>query len=98
MRSVIAVILGGGRGERLKPLTTERAKPAVPFAGKYRLVDIPISNCIHAGIERMFVLTQYQSASLNRHVALTYRFDMFSNGHVTVLAAEQTGTDDASAA
>ena len=94
MRSVVAVILGGGRGARLKPLTAGRAKPAVPFAGKYRLVDVPISNCIHAGIERMHVLTQYQSASLNRHVGLTYRFDAFSNGHVHVLAAEQT--DDAS--
>lgn len=90
MRSVVAVILGGGRGERLKPLTAGRAKPAVPFAGKYRLVDVPISNCINAGIERMHVLTQYQSASLNRHVGLTYRFDAFSNGHVHVLAAEQT--------
>lgn len=90
MRSVIAVILGGGRGERLQPLTDSRAKPAVPIAGKYRLVDVPISNCLHAGIERMYVLTQYQSASLNRHVTLTYRFDAFSAGHVTVLAAEQT--------
>lgn len=90
MRGVIAVILGGGRGERLRPLTTRRAKPAVPFAGKYRLVDVPISNCLHGGIERMFVLTQYQSASLNRHLSTTYRFDVFSSGHVEVLAAEQT--------
>lgn len=90
MNDVAAVILGGGRGERLKPLTTQRAKPAVPFAGMYRLVDIPISNCLHAGIDRIYVLTQYQSMSLNRHVAQTYRFDVFSTGHVTVLAAEQT--------
>lgn len=89
MRHVIAVILGGGRGERLKPLTNHRAKPAVPFGGKYRLVDIPISNCLHAGIKRIYCLTQYKSASLNRHVSDTYRFDMFSSGHVTVLAAQQ---------
>lgn len=90
MRNAIAVILGGGRGERLRPLTARRAKPAVPFAGMYRLVDVPISNCLHAGIERIYVLTQYRSASLNRHVAQTYRFDAFSNGIVEVLAAEQS--------
>ncbi len=90
MRNCIAVILGGGRGERLRPLTTNRAKPAVPFAGMYRLIDIPISNCLHAGIDQIYCLTQYQSASLNRHVAQTYRFDAFSRGHVTTLAAEQT--------
>jgi glucose-1-phosphate adenylyltransferase len=94
MNRVIAVILGGGQGARLKPLTTERAKPAVPFAGKYRLVDIPISNCLHAGIVRMNVLTQYQSASLHRHVSTAYRFDHFSQGHVSVLAAELTDHRD----
>lgn len=97
MNRVIAVILGGGQGARLKPLTTERAKPAVPFAGKYRLVDIPISNCLHAGIVRINVLTQYQSASLHRHVSNTYRFDHFSRGYVNVLAAElsdHSGSDD----
>jgi len=90
MDGVAAVILGGGRGERLKPLTRFRAKPAVPFAGMYRLVDVPISNCLHAGIDRIYVLTQYRSMSLNRHVAQAYRFDAFSDGHVTVMAAEQT--------
>ncbi|MCB9729633.1 MAG: NTP transferase domain-containing protein [Deltaproteobacteria bacterium] len=98
MHRVIAVILGGGQGARLKPLTSERAKPAVPFAGKYRLVDIPISNCLHAGIFRVNVLTQYQSASLHRHVYNAYRFDHFSRGYVNVLAAELTehgtGADD----
>ncbi len=93
MADVAAVVLGGGRGERLKPLTAARAKPAVPFAGMYRLIDIPISNCLHGGIDHIFCLTQYQSASLNRHVAQTYRFDVFSSGHVTVLAAEQTDTE-----
>jgi len=88
LRNVVAVVLGGGKGERLMPLTRGRAKPAVPFAGTYRLVDIPISNCLHAGIDRIFVLTQYRSVSLNRHVANTYRFDAFSSGSVTVLAAE----------
>ncbi|MEZ4268026.1 MAG: sugar phosphate nucleotidyltransferase [Myxococcota bacterium] len=94
MNRVIAVILGGGQGARLKPLTTERAKPAVPFAGKYRLVDIPISNCLHGGIVRINVLTQYQSASLHRHVSNTYRFDHFSRGYVNVLAAELTDHSD----
>lgn len=86
----IAVILGGGAGSRLFPLTRDRSKPAVPLAGKYRLIDIPVSNCINSGIERIFVLTQYNSASLNRHIALTYRFDRFKAGFVTILAAEQT--------
>src|SRR3954468_10414713 len=90
MNGVLTLILGGGRGARLFPLTHMRSKPAVPLAGKYRLIDIPISNCLHAGLKRMFVLTQFNSASLNRHVAQTYRLDMFSDGFVEVLAAEQT--------
>ncbi len=88
--NVIAVILGGGRGTRLYPLTQLRSKPAVPLVGKYRLVDIPISNCINSGLRTMFVLSQFQSASLNRHVSRTYRFDPFSHGFVEILAAEQT--------
>ncbi|MEM6325544.1 MAG: glucose-1-phosphate adenylyltransferase [Bacteroidota bacterium] len=90
MRDTLAVILGGGAGTRLYPLTDHRSKPAVPLAGKYRLIDIPISNCINNEIYRMFVLTQYNSASLNSHVTRTYRFDGFGHGFVTVLAAEQT--------
>jgi len=90
MNDVLTLILGGGRGARLFPLTHMRSKPAVPLAGKYRLIDIPISNCLHAGLERIFVLTQFNSASLNRHIAQTYRLDMFSDGFVEVLAAEQT--------
>ncbi len=90
MNDVLTLILGGGRGTRLFPLTHMRSKPAVPLAGKYRLIDIPISNCLHAGLQRIFVLTQFNSASLNRHVAQTYRLDMFSEGFVEVLAAEQT--------
>jgi glucose-1-phosphate adenylyltransferase len=86
----LGIILGGGRGERLFPLTRERSKPAVPFAGKYRLVDVPISNCINAGIRRIFVLTQFNSASLHNHIALTYRFDAFGRSFVDILAAEQT--------
>lgn len=89
-KSVVAVILGGGAGTRLHPLTASRSKPAVPIAGKYRLVDIPISNCINSGISRMFVLTQYNSASLNRHIKNTYLFSAFSSGFVDILAAEQT--------
>jgi glucose-1-phosphate adenylyltransferase len=88
--NVVAVILGGGAGSRLFPLTTERSKPAVPLGGKYRLVDVPISNCINSGITQIFVLTQYNSASLNRHISRTYRFSSFSTGFVEVLAAEQT--------
>ncbi len=87
---VLAIILGGGQGSRLHPLTEERSKPAVPIAGKYRLVDIPISNCINADIKRMFVLTQFNSASLNRHIKDTYHFSFFSSAFVDVLAAEQT--------
>jgi len=90
MNDVITLILGGGRGTRLYPLTRMRSKPAVPLGGKYRLIDIPISNCLHAGLKRIFVLTQFNSASLNRHVAQTYRLDVFSDGFVEVLAAEQT--------
>jgi glucose-1-phosphate adenylyltransferase len=87
---ILSVILGGGAGTRLHPLTASRSKPAVPIAGKYRLVDIPISNCLHAGIGRMFVLTQYNSASLNRHIKNTYHFSAFSKAFVDILAAEQT--------
>ena len=94
MRDTLAVILGGGAGSRLYPLTAHRSKPAVPFAGKYRLIDIPISNCINSELTRAFVLTQYNSASLNRHVARTYRFDGFGSGFVTILAAEQTPGSD----
>src|SRR6266496_120646 len=87
---LLAVILGGGTGTRLFPLTQHRSKPAVPLGGKYRLVDIAISNCINSDIQKIFVLTQHNSASLNRHIALTYRFSQFSNGFVEILAAEQT--------
>ena len=90
MNDVLALILGGGRGTRLFPLTHMRSKPAVPIGGKYRLIDIPISNCLHADLKRIFVLTQFNSASLNRHVAQTYRLDTFSEGFVEILAAEQT--------
>jgi glucose-1-phosphate adenylyltransferase len=90
MNDVLTLILGGGRGTRLFPLTHMRSKPAVPLGGKYRLIDIPISNCLHAGLKRMFVLTQFNSASLNRHIAQTYRLDVFTDGFVEVLAAEQT--------
>jgi glucose-1-phosphate adenylyltransferase len=90
MNDVLTLILGGGRGARLFPLTHMRSKPAVPIGGKYRLIDVPISNCLHAGLKRMFVLTQFNSASLNRHIAQTYRLDVFSDGFVEILAAEQT--------
>ena len=89
-KEILAVILGGGAGTRLYPLTASRSKPAVPIAGKYRLVDIPISNCLNSGINRMFVLTQYNSASLNRHIKNTYHFSAFSSAFVDILAAEQT--------
>ena len=88
--NLLAVILGGGAGTRLFPLTQQRSKPAVPLGGKYRLVDVAISNCINSDVFKMFVLTQYNSASLNRHLAQTYRFSQFSNGFVEVMAAEQT--------
>ena len=90
---VLSIILGGGQGSRLYPLTESRSKPAVPIAGKYRLVDIPISNCINADIKRIFVLTQFNSASLNRHIKDTYHFSFFSSAFVDVLAAEQTPTN-----
>ena len=92
--NVVGLILGGGAGSRLQPLTKERAKPAVPIAGKYRLVDIPISNCINSGIRKIFLLTQYNSVSLHQHIATTFRFDQFSGGHVRILAAEQTPDSD----
>ncbi len=89
-QKTMAIILGGGAGSRLYPLTATRSKPAVPIAGKYRLVDIPISNCINSNINKMFVLTQFNSASLNKHIKNTYQFSMFSSGFVDILAAEQT--------
>jgi len=91
---VLSIILGGGQGSRLYPLTEKRSKPAVPIAGKYRLVDIPISNCINSSIKRMYVLTQFNSASLNRHIKNTYHFSFFSSAFVDVLAAEQTIASD----
>src|SRR5476651_1555822 len=87
---VICIVLGGGQGSRLSPLTATRSKPAVPIAGKYRLVDIPISNCLHSGIHRIYVLTQFNSASLNKHIKNTYHFSSFSEAFVDILAAEQT--------
>jgi glucose-1-phosphate adenylyltransferase len=90
---VMSIILAGGAGKRLFPLTQDRSKPAVPLGGKYRLIDIPISNCINSGYKRIFVLTQFNSASLNRHVTVSYRFDRFSEGFIEVLAAEQTMTN-----
>jgi glucose-1-phosphate adenylyltransferase len=96
MRNVVTLVLGGGRGTRLYPLTKYRSKPAVPLAGKYRLIDIPLSNCINSGLRRMYVLTQFLSVSLHRHIRQTYNFDSFSGGFVEILAAQQTmdkGTD-----
>jgi glucose-1-phosphate adenylyltransferase len=90
MNDVLTIVLGGGRGTRLFPLTHLRSKPAVPIGGKYRLIDVPLSNCLHAGLKRIFVLTQFNSASLNRHIARTYQLDHFSEGFVEILAAEQT--------
>ncbi len=90
MKNVLGLILGGGRGTRLHPLTKKRSKPAVPLAGKYRLIDIPISNCLHAGIDKIAILTQFMSASLHRHILRTYRPDIFSDGWVEILAAQQT--------
>jgi glucose-1-phosphate adenylyltransferase len=94
MESMVAVILGGGKGTRLFPLTKDRSKPAVPLAGKYRLIDIPVSNCINSQVRRIHILTMYQSASLNSHISQSYRFDSFSGGFVQVLAAEQTATSN----
>src|SRR5438034_5064845 len=87
---VLSIILAGGAGKRLFPLTQDRSKPAVPLGAKYRLIDIPISNCINSGLKRIFVLTQFNSASLNRHVTNSFRFDPFNEGFIEVLAAEQT--------
>ena len=91
--NVLSVILGGGVGSRLYPLTQQRSKPAVPLAGKYRLVDIPISNCINSGLRRVYILTQFNSASLHRHISQSYKFDQFSGGFVEILAAQQTLSD-----
>src|SRR5829696_4312604 len=90
MDDVLAIVLGGGQGSRLFPLTQTRSKPAVPIGGKYRLIDVPISNCLHADLRRIFVLTQFNSMSLNRHIAQSYHMDPFSRGFVDILAAEQT--------
>jgi glucose-1-phosphate adenylyltransferase len=90
MRNIITLVLGGGRGARLFPLTQFRSKPAVPLAGKYRLIDIPLSNCINSGLDRIYVLTQFNSVSLHRHIRRTYTFDMFGGGFVEILAAQQT--------
>jgi glucose-1-phosphate adenylyltransferase len=95
VKDIVTAILGGGQGTRLWPLTRDRAKPAVPLGGKFRLIDVPVSNSLHAGIDRMYVLTQFMSESLNRHLAQTYRFDAFRPGFVDVLAAQQ-GLDDRS--
>ena len=90
MAQITAVILGGGRGSRLEPLTKLRSKPAVPIAGKFRLIDIPISNCLHSNINHIFILTQFNTESLHRHIHMTYRFDNFSGGYIRILAAQQT--------
>src|SRR5271156_1530562 len=90
MRNVITLVLGGGRGTRLYPLTRYRSKPAVPLAGKYRLIDIPLSNCINSGVNSIYVLTQFNSVSLHRHIRRTYVFDQFNAGFVEILAAQQT--------
>ena len=90
MKKVLSIILGGGKGSRLYPLTKVRSKPAVPFGGKHRIVDIPISNCINSGFNKIYILTQFNSASLNMHISNTYKFDTFSKGFVEILAAEQT--------
>jgi glucose-1-phosphate adenylyltransferase len=90
MQDVMGIVLSGGQGSRLFPLTKMRSKPAVPLAGKYRIIDIPISNCLNSGIKQIFALTQFNSASLNRHIVQTYKFDMFNSGFVDILAAEQT--------
>ena len=90
MEKTVAIVLGGGKGTRLYPLTKERAKPAVPFGGKYRLVDIPISNCINSDLKQIYVLTQFNTSSLHNHISNTYIFDVFTKGFVEILAAEQT--------
>src|ERR1700688_39451 len=91
--NVLSIIMGGGQGTRLFPLTRDRSKPAVPLAGKYRLVDIPISNCINSGLRRIYLLTQFNSASLHRHISQSYKFDHFSGGCVEMLAAAPTFSD-----
>src|SRR4249920_3933959 len=93
MRNVLSLVLGGGRGTRLYPLTKYRSKPAVPLAGKYRLIDIPLSNCLNSGLRRVYLLTQFSSASLHRHISQSYKFDHFTGGYVEILAAEQTPTN-----
>ena len=95
MRSynTVALILGGGRGTRLYPLVKDRSKPAVSLGGHYRMIDIPVSNCINSGLRNIYVITQFNSASLNNHIYNAYRFDNFSGGHVSILAAEQTDTN-----
>src|SRR5277367_6597453 len=95
MRHVQTLVLGGGRGTRLYPLTKYRSKPAVPLAGKYRLIDIPLSNCINSGLNRIYVLTQFNSVSLHRHLRRTYLFDQFDDAFVEILAAQQTLDDGA---
>jgi len=90
MKNVLTLVLGGGRGARLYPLTKYRSKPAVPVAGKYRLIDIPLSNCLNSGLNRIYVLTQFNSVSLHRHIRRTYQFDHFGGGFVELLAAQQT--------
>src|SRR5437764_732459 len=90
MHNLISLVLGGGKGTRLYPLTKYRSKPAVPLAGKYRLIDIPISNCLNSGLNRIYVLTQFNSVSLNRHINQAYKFDLFGGGFVEILAAQQT--------
>ena len=92
--NIMAVVMGGGQGSRLYPLTKERAKPAVPIAGKYRLIDIPISICFYSGVFKIAVLTQYNSVSLHRHITHTYHFDVFHSGWVQIWAAEQTWIDE----
>ena len=93
MDHCISLILGGGAGTRLMPLTQYRSKPAVPIGGKYRLIDVPISNCIHSDLHRIYVLTQFNSISLHRHIRQTYSFDLFNKGFVEILAAQQTPGD-----
>jgi len=90
MQDVLTLILGGGRGTRLYPLTKRRSEPAVPLAGKYRLIDVPISNCLNSGLKTIYVLTQFLSVSLHRHIANTYQIDPFNRGFIEVLAAQQT--------
>lgn len=90
VKNVLALVLGGGRGTRLYPLTRDRSKPAVPLAGKYRIIDVPLSNCINSGVQRIYVMTQFNSVSLHRHIRRTYTFDPFSGGYVEILAAQQT--------